>query len=457
MRGANKILAPLLVLSALFAWRDAEMLKSSVLIALSSGLVFSVHRSQLNMLKKKCSPLKHTGLFTVAWNSFFGYPHYMSNTLVGSNLFAYFDKNTLKSVLRGLLMAFPCLLIFGLLLASADQSFATWMRDLLYVDMSEAPTAVLFVLLSSWFAGAYLLGLLTQISERSASKNAEREQRMNVGLMEAGIVLGLVNLLFGVFVIFQLGYLFGGAEFIREVSGLTVAQYARHGFFEMLTVSALAIPILLGLNRQFQSDDQSHKKYFNVLACIQVGLLLLILISAGQRMSLYIFSFGWTQLRLYSSAFMVWMTFVLVWFVWNVLRENINRFTSGAVYAGFVMTLGLFIANPDAMIVRSNLARMEAGKPFDFVYNASLSADAVPALLDALPRLSLSEQVFISEELLRRWGNETGEPWISWNGSRARARQLVLASSSSLHELSLQVAPGGNVSQLPVGPLGESP
>ena len=57
------------------------------------------------------------------------------------------------------------------------------------------------------------------------------------------------------------------------------------------------------------------------------------------------------------------------------------------VAAGLVALLALNVANPEALVVRHNVAFAERTGRFDPLYLTDLSDDAVPALVDALPRL----------------------------------------------------------------------
>jgi len=86
---------------------------------------------------------------------------------------------------------------------------------------------------------------------------------------------------------------------------------------------------------------------------------------------------------------------------------------------------GLHLVNPDALIVRTNLARPPAERPFDGWYAASLGADAVPVLLDALPRLDGGARCAVAAGLLDQRRRLERDDWRSWNFARARARQLL--------------------------------
>ena len=85
-----------------------------------------------------------------------------------------------------------------------------------------------------------------------------------LGIVELGIVLGLLNLLFLAFVIVQVRYLFGGAAG-SPAQPSTYAEYARRGFFKLVAVTALALPLLLlptGASRR----GPRGRRLFRVLA-----------------------------------------------------------------------------------------------------------------------------------------------------------------------------------------------
>ena len=60
--------------------------------------------------------------------------------------------------------------------------------------------------------------------------------------------------------------------------------------------------------------------------------------------------------------------------------------TTIVITAGWVAMMNL--ANPEAIVVRVNVARATAGETFDAKYHARLSADALPLLLKNTDRLT---------------------------------------------------------------------
>jgi hypothetical protein len=331
---------------------------------------------------------------------------------------------------RGLALAAAPLLVFGLLLTSADAVFAGVLADLITVDLDVALSHVALTLIFAFAAGGLLRGTVAPLDLPETIAQPD-EDRTRFGAVETGVALGLVNLLFAAFVIVQLPYLFGGLETVLSTRGLTVAEYARDGFFELTTVAGLALVLLMVLYGR-RGTTASARRAYQVGAGVQIALLGVMLASATQRMAHYVAEFGLTSMRLCVSAFLLWMAFGLAWFAWTVLRDRASRFTPGVAAAGFVMLVGLFAANPDAVVVHVNAERFDRTGQFDARYAASLSADAVPALLDTYPRLNADDQTVVARRLLARFGNTSTGDLRTWSWARHRARTAVDAHRAML-------------------------
>jgi hypothetical protein len=263
----------------------------------------------------------------------------------------------------------------------------------------------------------------------------EAESGLSLGILPVATALGLVDLLFLVFVVVQLRYLFGGATLVLAAEGLTYAEYARHGFFELVTASALVLPLLTGADWLLRGEPVEHQRTFRQLATVLLLLLAVVMASALERMRLYVGAFGLSQIRLYSTAFMLYLAAVSAWFGWTTLRGQRGRFAFGALVQGFAVLGALHLVNPDALIVRTNFARPGSERPFDGWYAASLSADAVPSLLAALPRLDGPTRCAVATGLITQRGRLERDDWRNWNFARARARQLLNAQEGRLRAL----------------------
>lgn len=322
-------------------------------------------------------------------------------------------------VLVGVVIALPLLLIFGGLLTSADLAFRGWVQDLVRIDFAKVRSHAVLTTFFAWVAWGVLGSLLPERGRHADSVNLPRTVRL--GPIETGVALGLVDLLFLAFVVFQVRYLFGGHELIEATVGLTYAEYARNGFFELVAVVALAVPVLLVADWLLTDAD---RKVYRGLAGLTVIMLGVMLASAAWRMRLYQQAYGWTELRFYVNAFMIWLAAVLLWFSATVLPGKREHFTFGAMVAGMALVLGLNAANPQAWVAERNLARAVAGEPLDLAYLRELGPDAVARMTDFVPLLP-RELAASLRALLEEQAANQPEDWRGWTWSRHAARQAM--------------------------------
>jgi uncharacterized protein DUF4153 len=339
-----------------------------------------------------------------------------------------------RTVALGVLLAAPLLVVFGALFASADTVFANVLQNVFVFDLESLASHTLLIALWTALTAGYLRWSFIG-RPVALPRAAGGESTGALGIGPVATALGLVNLLFLVFVVVQLRYFFGGASLIQATTGLTYAEYARHGFFQLVTASGLVLPVLMGADHLVRGETPAHLATFRRLAGLLLVLLAVVMASAFERMRLYVGAFGLSEDRLYATAFMVYLLGIFGWFAWTVLRGRGRSFAFGVLIQGFTVLAGLHVLNPDGFIVRTNLNRPAAERPFDAKYAVSLGADAVPPLLEALPNLDPPSQCVIATKLLKRWSSASDTDWRNWNWSRSRARRLVTERADALRAL----------------------
>ena len=295
--------------------------------------------------------------------------------------------HTLLSILpylRGIILAIPVLLVLGLLLSSADPVFGERMRSLLSViDFKNIPEYI-FRLFYIVFLGYLFAGLLLDAAAPlNAEKRPNPQEAWNLrflGSTEAFVVLGAVLAMFGFFLVLQFQYLFGGQANITS-TGYTYADYARRGFFELVWVAILSIALYLGLATVTKRNTPQHQLTFGLLSIGLLGMVLLILVSALQRMLLYEDAYGFTRLRVYTHIFIFWLMFLLLaGIVLEALRRPGHFGLATLIFvAGFGLTFTCL--NLDGTITSLNIQRARTGKTLDIHHLIGLSADAVPILV----------------------------------------------------------------------------
>ena len=396
-----------------FCWRDSPVLKW--LDALAAGVALALLASS----GRQAASLSHYAL-RVGRTSVFVVPGPLPAITevrwrdVGSPL----SGRVVFGLLRGLLLATPVLLVFAVLLGNADPVFAMRLQDLVAVDVSEMIGHAAGVVALGWIAAGVLWAGFHPTQGRLVPP---RPAWLSLGSIEVGTLLGLVDLLFAGFVWVQFRYLFGGTAWVEGVAGLTYSQYARRGFFELVAVTALSLPLLLAAHWLLGHARTAVRRAVLGLAGLQVALLLVMLASALERMRVYQSQYGQTELRFYTTAFMLWLGVLLVSFMVTVLPGRRGAFARLAMGSAFAALALLHAVNPDARIVVANRA---APRGFDLDYALSLSADAVPAILQAAPSLPPEARQAMAWRLRARWSAPEADFRI-WSVARERARQEV--------------------------------
>ncbi|MDB4889207.1 MAG: hypothetical protein JWL61_1062, partial [Gemmatimonadetes bacterium] len=356
--------------------------------------------------------------------------------------------------IRAALIGGTLLLIFGTLLRDADPIFSS-LVSLPQFDVETIVSHVVVTAFYTWIVSGWARGaLLVDVGKH----RAPNEIPFGFSLLDITTALGTLNALFAVFVVAQLGWFFGGEDFLRERTGLTASAYARQGFFQMLWVALLVIPLLVATRAVLKPGRDLERRH-TVLSIPLISLLGAILFSAAMRMKLYVHYYGLTTERLYPLVFMGWLGVVLVWLAVTVLRGRGRPFIAGVAISGLAVLAALNVAAPDEFIARFNLARAgtagrDARTVLDLQSLANLSGEAAgiatTATLAADSTLGgvtadaiRSQRCEAASTLLHRWGPVSKQSirmhaldgWRFRNAGEVAALRAVGARSAELRRV----------------------
>ena len=330
-----------------------------------------------------------------------------------------------RAVLRGLAITLPVVLIFGLLLATADPIFADWrdaIRDLL-ASWAFLPRTVFFVALLAIVLGAY------GYADRRPGDDLRgvtippgpKTRNLWLGSTERLILLAGVAMLFWTFLAVQLSYFFGNLPSIQG-SGMTFAEYARRGFAEITVVASCTV-LLIVIVERYGSVDRQHN-VIRSLTLIVVLAVLFLLGSAFHRVLLYEQAYGFTTARLYAQAYMIVVAASLFALSRELMTQldpaRLFRLTGVAATVAFVV---LIYWNHEAWIAGRNIDLYATTGKLDVVYLTSdLSADAIPAIVSRLATLPEPGNSQLRGALKSRYKRLHDDRWFEWNLGRTRAR-----------------------------------
>jgi hypothetical protein len=344
-------------------------------------------------------------------------------------------------VLRGILIALPIVAIFASLLGSADLVFNQRLEDLIELFKLEKLPEYIFRLVYI-LVGAYALaGVFLHAASQSKDEKLAGEQKPVVpaflGFIEAAIVLGSVALLFTTFVVVQFQYFFGGQTNI-QIDGYTYSEYARRGFGELVVVAFFSLLLILVAGGVTRRETETQRRIFSGLGIGIVALVIVMLVSAFQRLLLYEAAYGFSRLRTYTHVFILWLALLLVAVVVLEILRRERVFALAALLATLGFALSLGVMNVDGFIVRQNVDRAIQGEELDVTYLAEISTDAIPSLANAyrtqpLPA-SVKEGVGAALICYSLELSDGPLPWQSFHFDRWQAANILDSLDGELDE-----------------------
>lgn len=407
-RSSQLLVAAAMALSPWFFVRAAGGLTAATFVAIAGLLALGAGLSRTGDLRnlKGAVMVQHAVAHAVEWL----YGLAMVQRLVG-------DRGVgtrWSSVARGVMLAAPVVLVFGLLLGSADRVFA----NVLLVD--DVPNSIGHIVLTIVLA-IPLLGLLSHAAHKTEPTEVAVPRRLVS--TEVTVVLGSVCLLFLAFVVTQVVVAMGGVEHVLETEGLTQAEHARRGFFQLLWVAALTLVLLGAIRSLRRIDDAAGRDRFRTLAIAILGLTLVITAISVQRLLFYVDAFGLTPLRFWVLASAGWIGLVILGYLASVagLGRPTSWFPGFMVVSAFVFVLGLNITNPDQAVARYNLNNTPQEAELDIAELASLSTDAIAETLPTLRENAGNPN--LSYVLCRPPSFDFGYGWLGANLSQERAEK----------------------------------
>jgi hypothetical protein len=238
---------------------------------------------------------------------------------------------------------------------------------------------------------------------------------------DASVLLGSTLATLVAFLILQTIYLF--VQLPSEIgSGVTYAEYARQGFGQLCVVVAIVAVVILFAERFRDTADPARSRTLGKMEFASIAAAGLILLSAQRRVMLYEQAYGYTVARVHATAFIVFLAGFLILLAVELRRGQVtpSLVRKSAAFA-LAVTLVLLYWNDQGWIMNRNIDRVSVTGKFDVSYAASLSADAVPALVGRRKELPPADW-----DALQKWAAcKPGRGplnWYEWNSARSAAQ-----------------------------------
>jgi len=331
--------------------------------------------------------------------------------------------------IKGAIMAVPILIIFAILFSQADLVFSSFVNNFFNINISERAAQYIVLLLFAFVAS---LSFLSYIFVQKQTQPALAREKSGVSAqsgreIEMMVFLGLISVLFLVFIVFQITYLFGGEANIAK-AGFTYAQYARRGFWELLAVAMLSLATLFA-SQKYAGIESKKEKRFLIPALILIAEVAIIIVSAFKRLSLYIDAYGMTEQRFYAAGFIMLLSVLFILLAIKFIKtKKENFFTFGALLSIMAFVAAVNIMNPDAFIAKYNIEQYDRTDKIDVIYMGYyLSTDAENWKIELYKKLQGEDKNALRELLQKQkdYLQKNSGNWQSTNFSRGRALKLL--------------------------------
>lgn len=305
-------------------------------------------------------------------------------------------------------ITYGLVLVFGTLFVGADPAFGRLVDSLvpsLDTDDLFARTAVFALVLMFVLGGGYLVRFPPKLDALAPAPGKA------VPRWEWAVPLAALDVLFIAFVAVQATVLFGGHAHVLATEGLTYAEYARQGFWQLLWVAALTLLVLSVVIRVASLGTPADRRMLRILVGTLCATSIVVVISAIMRMWVYQQAYGFSTERLLVITIELWLGVVFVLVAAAGIRMSASWLPRAVLVAGATALLGLAALNPERLVADRNIDRFERTGQLDARYLSGLSADIDPALA----RLPEPVRQCVTGE------PHNGEPWYLFNLSESRA------------------------------------
>lgn len=316
------------------------------------------------------------------------------------------ENEHIKSVLIGLAVSIPLIIVLAMLLSGADEIFSYYLSNIWrYLNIENIYDFILkaFIAIIVMFLVFGLYYSLNSTKVRDVQNNNVKKDFNSTIIIT---VLTSVTILYLVFTKIQVSYLYLNKAL---PAGFNFAEYARTGFFQLVALVVINLLMITIMNFKTATNTKRVKNILNTLYSVITVLTINMGISAIYKMNLYIEEFGYTRLRILVQAFTVFLCIsllILLVFIWR----GKYLFKPIAI-VGLTIYLVLNYINIDNYIAKQNMEIINIKYGIDDRYLSRLSLDAQDAVKEGYEKGMIESQYYYN------WYNKkvTTKHWYEYN------------------------------------------
>ena len=334
--------------------------------------------------------------------------------------------------LAGILIFLPLIALVLRLLISADFAFEGLIRRIRVLADLEKMIPYILQFIFGLPVAFYLYGLIYgnvkgRYADRITAESVDKAVKMMKIAPKPAIysALTVFNGIYFLFFAVQAPYLFSAFNG-NLPDAFTYAEYARRGFFELCAVAGINLGVLIVSHLAMERGPEEDPKVLRVETITISMFTLLLITTALSKMAIYIHAFGLTQLRVFTSWFMLLLLFIFT----VICVRQFKPFNSAKlmIAGSIVMFMLLSYGNVDGFIAQYNIGRYEAGTlpALDMDMIAGLSDAAVPRIYELYRKTDEQDtetRQWLASAIMNRGSGRAGG-FREFNVQRRRADEI---------------------------------
>jgi hypothetical protein len=340
---------------------------------------------------------------------------------------------TLTYIAVGICITIPATALIVTLLAQADEAFSN-LFSYFFKDGFKNIITIIFQFLFGIPFAFYIFGTwMANVDKKNTGLLTPEKNNAFLTKIrfapEAMVYTAVTPICLVYFAFFasQTAYFFSAFSSILP-KGVTYAEYARRGFFELCGVIVINIFIILAmLLFAKRKTDNAPKPLKAFIITLSVFTILLIA-TALSKMVMYIDNYGLTLKRAYTTWFMVLAGIIFILIIISQFNKRFNFMKAGSIV--FVLMFALLcFGDVDAQIAHYNVSCYETGKlnkvDIDMMYDLSDSAVQYIAPLASSKdsTVAVKAQEYLKSKRLLI--NNSAKDWRSFNFSTYKAKSIL--------------------------------
>lgn len=295
-------------------------------------------------------------------------------------------KFVLKVFLGLIIAVIPTAIVVALLSYDSDfadlfEKVSSFLKD--FNIFSHLGSLLLGSVVAMYVFGLYSACASNKLGDIITAENCRytaSKLRIAPVLTVAAALLPLVSV-YVIFFISQFKYYVSAFSGVLP-QGINYADYARSGFFELCTVSAINL-VILAFVAMFMRRGKKSGTVFLKLASVVISLLTLVLIAtAASKMILYIKSYGLTERRLEVCWFIMLLALIFILIIFKQIFNKLKIVSASAIVTALMLGV-LLLSNYNSLIADYNVDKYISGEleGIDEYALYKLGTPAVPALV----------------------------------------------------------------------------